>query len=57
MLGLESVIPLFILEASKLQLDIPIKEILSSSLSGSSLACKTFKGLFSECSQSPISSK
>jgi hypothetical protein len=48
--------PLFILDASNVQLDIPIKETFSLSFYGSKRLCKTFKGLCSLFSHNPISS-
>ena len=46
--------PLFILDASNVQLDIPTKETFSLSFYCSQRLCKTFKGLYSLFSHNSI---
>ena len=54
---IERCIPLFILDASKGQFDIPMKATLSLLSSYSNSECITFKGLLIDISAKPISSK
>ena len=57
--GILIVIPLFIFDESKLQLETPKNDTFLSSLfrSYSNSLWITFNGLWGECSASPISSK
>ena len=50
--GFDNVIPLFYLEASSAQFEIPT----NATLGGSRNECKTFKGLWGDISARPISS-